>query len=996
VRDSDRRAGGGGTADGCGLCGRDLPDDPFVGGTEEPAAGPPSDPPVFCSSGCRDVWAEFGAGGDPGAEPNPDPGSDPNPDPDPDPDPERESEPGTGRGDGTPAGTDRTFLRVDGMHSRTCEAFLEARATGLPGVADAEASYVTESVRVDYDPDRIDGPGLRDGLSGVGYTAYLREEAAGEGATGPYGMDGTDDRTLLAVPGREDSTGSGGDEGDGSPGSESDGDGESESGSGTGAGSESGARSSPVSGSESRSDPGGGASANPDAERARTRRAREMTGMRKRRTDDMLEARHIVGILFGAFLLVPYAAVIYPTQLASVLDWELLRLYERGFRFDGPGGLLFLRIYLVATGIVLYFTGMPMLRGAYASLRTRRLNTDLLVAITIVSAYACGTIAVLMGRDGVYYDLTVIVATAVMVATFYESSVKRDAAARLTDLTISQVTDAHLLCGADEAGGETVPDGGEARAEPGIGAGRGGGDGNGVESEPEAESGRDGGCRVPVAELQPGDRVLVRAGERIPVDGSLAEGSCTVDEAVVTGESLPVAKRPGDPVVGGSVVVGDAAVIRVGEAATSSIERLTAAVWNLQSADHGSQRRADGLAARAAPAVLAAGVLVGGGALATGAGAGGAVLLGLLVLVAACPWAVGLATPLSVATSIRAAVERGVVVFDETVFERVRGVDVVVFDKTGTLTTAEMDVVAAGAPEDLLRAAAALERRASHPAAAAIARAFGPAAAGDGDGDGDAGRDDGGGPPPDAPTVGEFRTHAAGIGGTVDGTPVLVGHPDLFDGEGWAVPDDLRERAADARGFGRLPVLVGRAGRAEGVIVVGDEPRDGWDAVVTDLSERGVETVVLTGDDPEATDYFRSHPAVDHTFAGVPPAGKTAAVRRLRDRGRVTMVGDGTNDAPALAAADLGIALGGGTALASDAADVAVVGDDLEAVARTFDLAAAAGRRTRRNLVAAFGYNAVAIPLAAAGLFTPVFAAAATVGCAALITGNSARPLLDD
>jgi len=220
--------------------------------------------------------------------------------------------------------------------------------------------------------------------------------------------------------------------------------------------------------------------------------------------------------------------------------------------------------------------------------------------------------------------------------------------------------------------------------------------------------------------------VLVREGERVPVDGTLAEGECAVDEAVVTGESLPVTKREGDDVVGGSVVTTDAAVVDIGERTTSSIDRLTRIVWNVQSADHGVTRRGDELAATVVPIVLAAAVVVvGAGSLVSGASGLSVALAALMTLMVASPWALGFATSYSVASSLEAALERGIVVFDETIFERLRAIDVVVFDKTGTLTTGEMSVLEADAPDDLLAAAAALEQqRAAHPAAAAIADAF--------------------------------------------------------------------------------------------------------------------------------------------------------------------------------------------------------------------------------------------------------------------------------
>ena len=830
-------------SDKCSLCGRSIQSSAFEAPGEQ----------AFCSSGCHDVYTTLGA---------------------------------TGSHDDTQAASEseriqeedvlpdsdgsQTFLRIDGMYSATCEAYLESLAETQSGVISAEASYVTETIRIDHDPATVSKETLRDALSTLGYTAYLRDDASTE------------------------------------------------------------------------ADTAGGT----------TRRSREMGGIRKRRDDQLLGMRYSVGFLFGAFLLVPYVAILYPAQLASIFDWQALAIFEGAFRLDSQGAFVFLRLYFVMTGIILVFTGLPVLRGAYISLKMRRPNTDLLVAITAVSAYLYSTAAVILGQNDIFYDLAIVVTAAVTAMVFYESSIKQRALDRLTELTISQVEQARTY------------------------------DSDGTTQD------------VRVEDLEAGDVVLVRQGERVPVDGELVEDSCTVDEAIVTGESLPVVKRAGDDVIGGSIVTDGAALVRVGPDVTSSIDRITTAVWDLQSATHGVQRHADQLASYAVFLVVGAAVTVGSvGALAFGMAPPDAALLALLVLLAGSPWALGLATPLSVAKSLSSALRRGIIIFDETVFERLRDVDIVVFDKTGTLTTGEMEVIEADAPPELLDAVAELEQWASHPAANAIVTAFADKDGGDDTEDQLDSADDAVGTE-GVGQIREFTNHRSGIEGVIGDTSYLVGNLDLFAEQGWTVDDDIRSRIADARGFGQLPVVIGRDGAAEGLIVVGDEPRDGWDDTVSRLGERGTEVVVLTGDDEEATDFFKRHDAVTHVFATVPPEGKTATIRRLKSDGQVAMVGDGTNDAPALAAADLGISLGGGTALAADAADIAIVDNDIRSVETAFDLAGAARRRVKQNNLLAFSYNGIALAALAVGFFNPLTAATAVIASGGLLAVNTRRKLL--
>jgi Cu2+-exporting ATPase len=631
-----------------------------------------------------------------------------------------------------------------------------------------------------------------------------------------------------------------------------------------------------------------------------------------------------------------------------VMMWYLLFLYPRYFGFTpedaawqaGPVGTLSLGNLWVLSSVVLFYTGYPILRGAYVSIRSRHPNMDLLVALAAVNAYVYSGAVVLTGGTEVYFDISVVVVLVVTLGSHYEERIKRKATATLEDLTRAQV----------ETAERRLPD--------------------------PASEGGEGGVRteeVSVSDLEPGDEVVVRPGERVPVDGTVVEGTAAVDESLVTGESVPVRKGAGDEVIGGAVVTDDALVVSVGEDAASTLDRIVRLLWTIQSARPGAQRLADKLAAIFVPLVLVLALLAVGWQLVVGAGATAALLTGLAVLVVSCPCALGLATPLAVAAGVRDGLEGGIVVRGGGVFEAAAETDVVAFDKTGTLTTGEMRVVDPATDEAMARAAA-VEQFASHPIGEAVTDHT---------------------TPPDR-TVTDFERHPGqGVSATVDGERIVVGHPDLLESVGLAVPDSLAARADDARAEGHVPVLVGWAGEARDVVVVGDQPRPEWASVVTDLADAGREVAVITGDDERAASRFREHPDVTHVFADVRPEAKAEVVERLRSEGVVAMVGDGSNDAPALAAADLGIALGSGTAMAADAADVVLTGDDLTAVPRVFELTRATKRRIRQNLGWAFLYNAVAVPMAILGHINPLVAAVAMATSSLLVVSNSSRDLLD-
>ncbi|WP_135830277.1 heavy metal translocating P-type ATPase [Halorussus halobius] len=643
------------------------------------------------------------------------------------------------------------------------------------------------------------------------------------------------------------------------------------------------------------------------------------------RADARLVRFLIGGGVFGMMVMLWYVLFLYPTYLG----------FEPLVDLGGFDGLyLFGNVWLMSS-IVLFYTGFPILRGAVVSLDARQPNMDLLVALAATSSYLYSTVAVALGRTHVYFDVTVAIVVVVTLGNYYEDRIKRAAASGLSELTSARIEEATRVT--PEGDHETVA----------------------------------------VEDLAPGERVLVRPGERVPVDGDVVEGTAAVDESLVTGESLPETRRPGDPVLGGTVVTDDPLVVEVGDDATSTLDRLVDLLWEIQSSRSGVQRLADKLATLFVPTVLVVAAVAFGYRLVGGAPVADALLAGLTVLIVSCPCALGLATPLAVASGIRAATDRGVVVASDAVFETAPDADVVVLDKTGTLTDGAMTVRTVTADDEtdaeaVVSRAGALERFSAHPIAEAVV---------------DAATDAG-----DLPEADDVETHDRGVTGVVAGASVAVGHPDMLDARGFSRSEDLRRAAGDARDAGQVPVAVGWDGRVRGVVAVGDAPREGWDEVVADLAV-GREVVVLTGDDERAAARFRADSNVSEVFAGVPPEAKAETVERLRARGTVAMVGDGSNDAPALAAADVGIALGSGTDLAGDAADAVLVDGSLDAVPAVFAVARGTHRRIRRNLGWAFLYNAVAIPLAAFGLLNPLFAAVAMGTSSLLVVANSSRSL---
>ncbi|HEY0636670.1 MAG TPA: heavy metal translocating P-type ATPase [Pseudonocardiaceae bacterium] len=492
---------------------------------------------------------------------------------------------------------------------------------------------------------------------------------------------------------------------------------------------------------------------------------------------------------------------------------------------------------------------------------------------------------------------------------------------------------------------------------------------------------RDGGeRRVPIGELAVGDRFVVRPGEKVAADGTVTAGGSALDTSMLTGESVPVDVAVGDTVVGGTVNLSGRLVVRAEHVgADTRLAQMAKLVADAQSGKAAVQRLADRVSAVFVPVVIALAVGTLGFWLGTGSGASAAFTAAVAVLIIACPCALGLATPTALLVGTGRGAQLGILIKGPEVLESTRRVDTVVLDKTGTVTTGAMRLAAvhvdAGVDADVaLRLAGAVEHASEHPIARAIAEAAAERT----------------GP---LPEVHDFHaTAGAGVRGTVDGHAVVVGRESLLPADTAPVPEELRRHRAEAEAAGHTVVTVAWDGAARAVLVVADTVRPTSARAIRSLRAMGLRPVLLTGDNEAVARTVAAAVGIDEVHAGVAPAEKAAVVARLRAEGRVVaMVGDGVNDAPALATADLGIAMGSGTDVAIEAGDLTLLRADPLAAVDAIRLARRTLNTIRGNLFWAFAYNIAALPLAATGLLNPMLAGAAMALSSAFVVGNSLR-----
>jgi P-type Cu+ transporter len=607
---------------------------------------------------------------------------------------------------------------------------------------------------------------------------------------------------------------------------------------------------------------------------------------------------------------------------------------------------------------VVVWGAWPFHRAAWANLRHAAATMDTLISVGVLAAFGWSLYALFLGdagmpgmtmpfdvipergagADEIYLEVATAVTVFILAGRYFEARARRRAGAALTALLELGAKDVAIL---DAEGSER---------------------------------------RVPVEQLAVGDRFVVRPGEKIATDGVVEDGRSAVEQSMLTGEAVPVEVEPGSEVAGATVNAGGRLIVRATKVgADTALAQIARLVTEAQSGKAPVQRLADRISAVFVPVVIAIAVATLGFWVGTGEDLTFAFTAAVAVLIIACPCALGLATPTALLVGTGRGAQLGLLIKGPEILESTRRVDTIVLDKTGTVTTGRMSLVdvvpAAGEDrEAVLAIAGALEDASEHPIAQAIARTA---------------RAEVGA----LPAVDGFANHEGlGVEGVVDGHGVLVGRPAFMAEWSLTVPAELKAALAASESRGHTAVVVAWDGAGRGVLAVADTVKPTSAEAVASLRALGLRPVLLTGDNAATARAVADEVGIDEVISEVLPYDKAAVIRRLQQDGRVVaMAGDGINDAPALAQADLGLAVGTGTDVAIEASDLTLVSGDLRAAADAIRLSRATLRTIKQNLAWAFGYNVAAIPLAAAGLLNPVIASAAMAFSSLSVVANALR-----
>ncbi|PSK72557.1 copper-translocating P-type ATPase [Streptomyces sp. CS149] len=606
---------------------------------------------------------------------------------------------------------------------------------------------------------------------------------------------------------------------------------------------------------------------------------------------------------------------------------------------------------------VVVWGGLPFHRAAWTNAKHGAATMDTLVSLGTLAAFGWSVWALFLGDAGmpgmrhgfdltvsradatstIYLEVAAGVITFILLGRYLEARAKRKSGAALRALMHLGAKDVAVLRGGREV-------------------------------------------RVPASTLVVGDRFVVRPGEKIATDGTVVEGSSAVDASMLTGESVPVEVTVGDTVTGATLNAGGRLVVeatRVG--ADTQLARMAKLVEDAQNGKASAQRLADRISAVFVPIVIALALATLGYWLGNGAGLTAAFTAAVAVLIIACPCALGLATPTALMVGTGRGAQLGILIKGPEVLETTRRADTIVLDKTGTVTTGRMTLQTTHTTDttteaEVLRIAGALENASEHPIAQAVATAATDAT----------------GP---LPTPEDFANiPGLGVQGTVEGHTVLVGRPRLVADAEIALPSALARALEEDEAHGRTAVVVAWDGEARGVFGVADAVKESSAAAVAELRALGLEPILLTGDNRAVAEAVAHEVGIDQVHAEVLPEDKVEVIKRLQAEGRVVaMVGDGVNDAAALATASLGLAMGTGTDAAIEASDLTLVRGDLKVTADAIRLSRRTLATIRGNLFWAFGYNVAALPLAASGLLNPMIAGAAMAFSSVFVVTNSLR-----